>query len=55
VILFLYHRTNDCLPDTQENGYIIPVSGASALPTAQAPGDPRAFDDQTVAFNCKRL
>ncbi|KAH8663906.1 hypothetical protein BX600DRAFT_286201 [Xylariales sp. PMI_506] len=41
------YKSEDCLPDTPDNGYVVPVGGASALPVT--------FDDQTVAFNCKIL
>ncbi|KAI0130056.1 hypothetical protein BJ170DRAFT_720165 [Xylariales sp. AK1849] len=49
------NRTEDCLPDTRENGFIIPAGGARSLPLPDTPGDPYAFDDETVAFNCKPL
>ncbi|KAK9770412.1 hypothetical protein AB5N19_11441 [Seiridium cardinale] len=49
------YKTEDCLPDTRENGFVIPPGGARSLPLPESPNDPYAFDDETVAFNCKPL
>ncbi|KAK6065478.1 hypothetical protein SCUP234_02442 [Seiridium cupressi] len=49
------YKTEDCLPDTRENGFVIPPGGARSLPLPESPNDPYAFDDKTVAFNCKPL
>ncbi|KAI4591518.1 hypothetical protein KJ359_013285 [Pestalotiopsis sp. 9143b] len=47
------YKTETCLPDSPENGFVIPQTGAAELPLATVPSDPYAMDDQTVAFNCK--
>ncbi|KAK8062340.1 hypothetical protein PG997_014437 [Apiospora hydei] len=47
------YKTENCEPDTPDNGHIIPGGGESHLFGGAGPDDPKAIDDRTVAFRCR--
>ncbi|KAH6652113.1 hypothetical protein BKA67DRAFT_660883 [Truncatella angustata] len=49
------YKTENCLPDSPENGYIIPPTGASTLPLPTKTDDAYAMDDKSQAFECRNV